>query len=298
MILPDFVLTTRRNKVWTESGLDSKKHCLDKKHFDSYPYAVEYRYNSRGYRDSEWPETIEELKQCIWCVGDSFTVGLGSPLAHTWVNILQQRTGIRCINVSMDGASNEWIVRKINRILEEIDPQRLVVQWSYFHRGEDPKSNLTDEERRIWFCKNNMSYYEQLTNFKNIQSNIKNSTTQIVQSCIPNNQHANIHDQYKKMINKLKGTSWPDLINITIDEFYFINPAVKKELEDFGVLDIILEYLNTKQLLTDKNILSDISQNCILINQIDIARDGHHYDYLTAGKFVDSVINRFNISSS
>jgi hypothetical protein len=104
--------------VWSESGMDSKEGCRNKQHFDSYPYAVEYRYNSRGYRDSEWPPTIEELKQCIWCVGDSFTVGLGSPLAHTWVNILQQRTGIRCINVSMDGASNEWMIRKINRILQ------------------------------------------------------------------------------------------------------------------------------------------------------------------------------------
>ena len=57
MILPDFILPSRQNQVWDESGLDSYAACLDKKHFKSYPHKVEYRYNSRGFRDTEWPET-------------------------------------------------------------------------------------------------------------------------------------------------------------------------------------------------------------------------------------------------
>jgi hypothetical protein len=294
MILPDFILTTRQNKIWTESGMDSLEWCGDKDYFKSYPYTVEYNYNSRGYRDAEWPETIEELKECIWCFGDSFTVGLGSPLAHTWVNILQQRTGIRCINVSMDGASNEWIVRKINRIIEEINPQKLVVQWSYLHRGEKTDFSLDDERRRIEYAGYYMSTLELLAHFKNIQDSIKNSTTQIVQSVIPYAIPILTDNQYKELINCIKGTDWSDLSDITIDQVHSIDTAVKKELKNFEVLDKIIEYLETKESL----LLSDIKQNCILIDQIDFARDRHHYDHLTAGKFVDSVINRFNISSS
>jgi hypothetical protein len=295
MILPDFILTTRQYQIWDDSGMDSREKCLDKKHFDSYPYAVKYRYNSRGYRDSERPDTIDNLKQCIWCFGDSFTVGLGSPLAHTWVNILQQRTGIRCINVSMDGASNEWIVRKINRIIEEINPQQLVVQWSYLHRGENPNSKLTDKDRRIAYSRDNILPFDQLMHFKNLRANIKNSTTQIVQSCIPRALSVLTNNQYKELINRVKGADWPNLIDITLDEFYSIDTKVKKELEDFGILDELIQYLKIKDLLTPNNVFFD---KCILIDQIDIARDGHHYDHLTAGKFVDSVINRFNISSS
>jgi hypothetical protein len=296
MILPDFILPTRQYQIWDDSGMDSREKCLDKKHFDSYPYAVKYRYNSRGYRDSEWPETIEELKECIWCVGDSFTVGLGSLLEHTWVNILQQRTGIRCINVSLDGASNEWMVRKINRILEEINPQQLVVQWSYLHRSEDTNINLIDEERRLFSQCNNDNIWpiNQINNFKNIRSTIKNSTTQIVQSFIPYALPVPTNNQYKELINSVKGADWPDLIDITLDEFYSIDTEVKKELEDFGILDKLIEYLKIKDILAP----DDVFDKCILINQMDIARDGHHYDHLTAGKFVDSVINRFNISSS
>jgi hypothetical protein len=48
MILPDLKLISRCNQVQKESGMDSRRMCLDQMHFDSYPYAVEYRYNSRG----------------------------------------------------------------------------------------------------------------------------------------------------------------------------------------------------------------------------------------------------------
>ena len=233
-MLFDFILLSRRNQVWRESGLDSQKKCLDRKHFDSYPYSVEYRYNSRGFRDAEWPKSFEELKNSIWCFGDSFTVGIGSSVEHTWVNILQRRTGIRCINVSMDGASNEWIARKINRVLEEINPQWIVVQWSYLHRTESSNTNLIDESRQIYHL-DNLSEEHQIDNFKKIRSGIKDTTVHIIESFIP------------ESITPLNG------------------PTEFIELE---------------------------------IEQIDFARDGHHYDHLTAGKFVDSIIGQFKLVSS
>ena len=70
MNLSDFILTTKQNQILTESAPDCRQHCLDRKHFDTYPYTIEYRYNSRGFRDNEWPDTIEELKNCIWCFGE------------------------------------------------------------------------------------------------------------------------------------------------------------------------------------------------------------------------------------
>jgi hypothetical protein len=164
MILSDFILPTRKNQIWSESGMDSRQLCLDQKHFDSYPYAIEYRYNSRGFRDDEWPTSVEELKKCIWCFGDSFTVGLGSPLNHTWVNILQNKSVVRCINVSMDGASNDWIARKVVEVLEEIQPQHIVIHWSYLNRGELTDSQLNDEERKSWGS--NIFLKDQFNNLK------------------------------------------------------------------------------------------------------------------------------------
>lgn len=137
MILPDFVLNCTRNKILASTGIDSRDCATDKSWFDSYPYQIEYRYNDRGFRDAAWPDSQQELQNAIWCVGDSFTVGIGSPVEHTWPSVLSRATGTRTINVSMDGASNNWICRKVLRILAEIEPQILVIHWSYIHRREE-----------------------------------------------------------------------------------------------------------------------------------------------------------------
>ena len=131
--LPELYLSTFANKHWHTSGIDSPELCSNRRHYFSYPHKVEYCYNSRGFRDAEWPENLDDV---IWCVGDSFTVGLGSPLEHTWPYILQQRSGRRTINVSMDGASNNWIARRGSAILAEFPNAVIVTQWSFLHRRE------------------------------------------------------------------------------------------------------------------------------------------------------------------
>jgi hypothetical protein len=163
MILPDFKIDSLCNIETEFSGIDSIEKCFNKPHFKRYPYEISYKYNSRGFRDEEWPE---DLENCVWCFGDSFTKGLGSPREHTWSYILQQRTGHRTINVSMDGASNEWISRKLVELVNTITPKAIVVQWSFINRRERVLLSDevdTDENRRIWHNKDNI-YEDNLQN--------------------------------------------------------------------------------------------------------------------------------------
>jgi hypothetical protein len=148
-ILSDFVLTTRQNQTWETSGLDSPEECISKSFFNRYPYEISYKFNSRGFRDEEWPETIEELRNCIWCFGDSFTVGMGCPYDSIWVKKLEQITETRTINISLDGASNAWIARKVISAIQQISPKFIVIHWSYFDRRESPDTSLIDEDRRL-----------------------------------------------------------------------------------------------------------------------------------------------------
>jgi hypothetical protein len=136
MILPDFVCPSRVNQCWEYTGIDTFEYCRDRSHFMSYPYKVLYQYNSRGFRDAEWPCHLSNLQSSIWCLGDSFTVGIGSPVEHTWPYVLQQHTRTRTINVSMDGASNNWITRKALQIIRDVEPKQLVIHWSYISRRE------------------------------------------------------------------------------------------------------------------------------------------------------------------
>ena len=126
MILPKISNYSKINLRAKFSGMDSDAKCPDKKQFKSFPYEVDYHYNSRGFRDLEWPDSLDELKQSIWCIGDSFTVGIGSPIDHTWVRQVELKTKKRCINISLDGASNFWIARQAKHILTTINPKIII----------------------------------------------------------------------------------------------------------------------------------------------------------------------------
>jgi hypothetical protein len=287
MILPDFVLHSRINQSWKYSGIDSFEDCLDQKHFNQYPYSITYNYNSRGFRDQEWPESLEELKSAIWCVGDSFTVGLGSPIEHTWPWLLQQQSGLRTVNVSMDGASNNWIARKTLDILQQINPQHIVLHWSYFDRRENPDSTLSDEQRRQHCNKDELEINDSLTNFyyciDQVEKN-KGSCT-LLHSMIPGSYPGILDNDVQEHWRNVGEPSWPPLPDYieNIPEF------IKDELKTLHQCwDYYEKYYYVKGFF--KKTLSDIN-NIGWLDTLDLARDGHHYDILTSQIFVNQIIN-------
>ena len=72
---------------------------------------VKYNYNSRGFRDNEWP--TKNLVDTIWCFGDSFTVGLGQPQNECWPKVLESKINKKTINISLNGGSVNWITRQV-----------------------------------------------------------------------------------------------------------------------------------------------------------------------------------------
>lgn len=293
MILEDFYLRSRAKKVWLESGIDSLEHARDPDYFKSYPYDVSYKYNSRGYRDKEWPDDIDHLRNLIWCIGDSFTVGLGCPIDLTWPAKLESVTGTRTINVSLDGASNMWIARKAIRVLTEIQPKNLIITWSYLHRRELEKET-NDELRRI-FGRAEDSDQDNLVNLADCVGRVleANISTRIIQSIIPHASkfgalsHAMLEDSIchiDKTWHNIKGSNWPDRCPLTVSKF--IELDLSDELEQHGVykdlLDKIFLVENLKKIL--------VSGSLGEITQLDYARDQHHFGPLTNQQFVDQIV--------
>ena len=187
----EFVLTETANAFEVTCGIDSLEHCKDVAHYKTYSKSVIYSYNSFGYRDEEWPA---DLINSIWCVGDSFTVGLGQPYDETWVKLIEKKTGKRTINVSMNGASNDWIAKRVQSIIDNFNPRIILIQWSYVHRRENKDDAVTtDEARRIHFIKAEGGREKfadiQALDKKNCIENIlkikRQPTTQILHSFIP-----------------------------------------------------------------------------------------------------------------
>jgi hypothetical protein len=247
MILPNHFLQSRASTITKETGIDSLYNCLDKKYFINYPYPISYEYNSRGFRDLEWPV---DLKNSIWCIGDSFTTGIGSTHNHTWPVVLSKKSNIRTINISLDGCSNNWIARKSIEIIKQIRPTNIVIMWSYFHRREI-KSDESDEDRRIWHV--NSTIEEDKTNFR-------------------------------KCINDVMSANPKNLINCMIP-----NAHVTEEFKKKKLFKNIFPLISKKHQLFD-DITKDIPNFIGEFSSLDTARDGHHFDLITSEKVVSLIL--------
>ena len=289
VILTNLVLTSRINQNYTTSGIDSLDNCFNKQHFLDYPHTVEYQYNSRGFRDSEWPNTIEELQNAIWCVGDSFTVGIGSPLAFTWPQILAKVTGRRCINISMDGASNTWISRRAQQIIKEIAPKQMVVLWSYIHRRESPNIDLPDDDRRLHFKKSN-SDLDDLKNFINCYTNLKNCSagTNIFNGIIPHSGFPSMDNFYDRMIqdwHNIKDLSWPEFPPTTLSEFNQLPAHIKQETTDIFSSNELETWFIQNNFVKHNQLIK--------LSNLDYARDYHHFDRVTSEFFVQEICKTY-----
>lgn len=238
MILPDLSLPNTANLKSKTFGMDSIEECRDLKHFNTYPHDVEYSYNSRGFRGEEWPDNINDLKKSIWCVGDSFTSGIGNILEHTWPYVLEKYTKTKCINVGLHGASNNWIGRRAIDIINNISPKIIVIQWSYINRREHPNTSLSDDNRACWYT--GTTDEEDIENTINCINAVEESKkdTIIIHSFIPN---------------------------------FSGGLPINFDLPD--------------------------NRNIKEIKQIDKARDGFHYDKLTAYQVVYKLIKLIDINS-
>jgi len=142
-------------------GLDSLEHCFDKKHYQNYGN-VSYQFNEIGYRDRSI------TKYCgneILAIGDSFTVGLGVNCDECWTSQLEKMLNYPVLNFSLNGASNDWIARKTETLLNFFQPRCIIIHYSFIHRRERPNLDWHDNERTE--CDALYSHEENFANWQN-----------------------------------------------------------------------------------------------------------------------------------
>jgi hypothetical protein len=179
--LNEIILTRTANEFTTSIGIDSIEYCQDKQYYNAYTKLIVYKFNEFGYRDEDWPEDIEN---CTWCIGDSFTVGIGQPYEETWPQLVQDKLASRVFNISMNGASATWIARRAKFILDNFNPKNILIQWSYVHRRENSDLSKLDEDRALPYDPLDVADFENLTANIVLVESIKSSTA-VVHSFIP-----------------------------------------------------------------------------------------------------------------
>lgn len=296
MLLPDLVLPSRVNQRWQHSGIDSPEHCQDKKRFYNYAHTIDYVYNDRGFRDDQWPESLCELQNAIWCIGDSFTVGIGQPLDHIWPQVLSRRLQKRTINISMDGASNDWIYRIASNINKHINPKLMIVMWSYTHRRESADARLDDEKRRMYSGPYE-STEQDFQHWLNLKSRLQEHCNNVIQCAIPLFHSGTVSarqnlDTIKQDWLRLKDPSWPKCPENLLD-LDALPDYIKSELQNLhGYYDVI----KAKLLAADLGKYDLLDDVIFIDQQLDWARDYHHFDILTSNWVVDRIVQTMEIS--
>jgi len=263
MNVTEIILEHTANEFITEIAIDSKEFCLDKSHFFNYPKQIVYHFNQLGYRDQEWHG---DISNGIWCVGDSFTVGLGQPFEEIWPQLVQKKLGQKTFNMSMNGASNDWIARRIQFILDNFEPSLLLVQWSYTHRRENSNTMLSDEARAGHFSKElemELEYINHLPKTKQLDR-ITVLDNLDIENCLHN-------------IMSISNEHNVNIIHSFVPEFF--NPLTDPQASIYSVLE-------------KHNINFFPAQE-----QLDFARDGFHYDILTATHYADQYVSKIKTLS-
>jgi hypothetical protein len=197
-------------------------------------------------------------------------VGIGSPVEHTWPYILSTSINRRIINVSMDGASNEWIARITEQIVHSVNPSQIAIMWSYTHRREHSNSLLNDENRRI--SSSAASNDEDWINFLSCKKRV-DLITKSVQFAVPD-----FHLQTKMISHwsQYRGIDWPVEPPATLEQ---LNALPKWILEELHHLHHCLSDMQC--FLNFQPILKKLT-SVIPVCRMDLARDGHHFDLITA----------------
>ena len=149
-------------------GLDSQAHCFDRILFDRHP-AVHYQFNQVGFRT----DSVDKFKHnAILVLGDSFTLGLGNNLTDRYTDILEQQLSHQVLNFSLNGASNDWIARKLQQLLQLFRPRAIVIHYTFSHRRERPQTDWHDDERTECepFYSSEENYENWFANFQKICS--------------------------------------------------------------------------------------------------------------------------------
>lgn len=204
-------------------GIDSLQHCFNKKLFiDHQP--VTYQFNSWGYRT----HPVNQFTQNpILVLGDSFTLGLGNNVGQRYSDLIEYNLNHQVLNFSLNGASNDWICRKLSQLLKIFKPKAIVLHYTFSHRRERTQTDWHDDERTECDAK-----YSSEQNYQNWFENYQKITGLTIGILCVHSFICNWHDRpvnYKKLgYNIIEPLPQDDLAR---DGFHY-GPKTHKNLAD------------------------------------------------------------------
>ena len=105
--------------------------------FQEYgPEDIIYKFNQYGFRSDEF---VDDGRDSIMSVGDSFTMCLGVPDDHSWPYILSKKfTDCKNYNLGLAASSSDYVVRAVSKTIDILKPKAVFVFWPGLSSREIP----------------------------------------------------------------------------------------------------------------------------------------------------------------
>lgn len=115
---------------------DNKETNYPRKFQEYGPEDITYKFNQFGFRSDEF---IDDGRDSILSVGDSFTMCLGVPNEHSWPYMLSKKfTDCKNYNLGLAAASGDYVVRAVSKTIEILKPKAVFVLWPGLSSREIP----------------------------------------------------------------------------------------------------------------------------------------------------------------
>ena len=260
------------------SGMDTPgKSISSRKDFKEYPIQdFDYRYNSWGFRGPEYEQYIG--KPVNICLGDSFTVNLGGPVAHSWCSQLAKYFDIPTVNLGMDGAGNDAIKLVYNRACEVFDVQNTFVMYAYLHRRA---------------VDNKFIHYLNTNDAENFEYFVEQRITNAIECALPG---WNWTDEEKKFISD-KGIYFLDALYFSDHQTIDRRLIVKESYNNLRGPDwpTLKEFVNGDDPHPDM-----FTENFgkFVSNKTYMNRDGYHMDFKANEIYTNYLFNQWSKNES
>jgi hypothetical protein len=148
--------------------------------------------------------------------------------------------------------------------------------WSYLHRRE-AQQHINDIDRRVHYVRSSVA--EDFENFEQCRNSVKNccAESNLIEFIIPGWEPGLTQLSW----NNVRDPAWPELVQ----NLKTTDTAILTELQQLHGIDV--EILAQQLLLQDQ-----IFNGVIQVPQLDLARDGHHFDVVTSDWVVNQILPR------
>jgi hypothetical protein len=105
-----------RKDVWLSNMKDPNHYEFFKKNRWDNEYAIEYNFNSHGFRCKEFDQSPAYL-----ALGCSFTEGVGIPIEQTWPTLLAEQINQPILNLGVGGSSLDTCFRLLDYYIDKLN---------------------------------------------------------------------------------------------------------------------------------------------------------------------------------